>query len=51
MRDVYKWEIVKDWETLLCVDCGYYDNYLLNKALIARVISNPNSQVWKKVGS
>lgn len=51
MRDVYNWEIVKDWETLICADCGYYENYLLDKALIARVIGNPNSQVWKKVGT
>jgi predicted nucleic-acid-binding Zn-ribbon protein len=51
MRDVYCWEIVKEWETFLCADCGYFENYLLDKALMAKVIANPKSQVWKKVGS
>jgi len=51
LRDVYNWEMTKGWETLICADCGYFENYILDKALLAKVIFNPNSQVWKKVGS
>jgi predicted nucleic-acid-binding Zn-ribbon protein len=49
--DTYGWKLVGDWETFLCADCGYYENYVLDKALITKVITNPKGSAWQKVES
>ncbi len=51
VRDVYSWEITMEWETLLCAECGYYENYLLDRPLITRLTTKPENSIWKKVGS
>ena len=50
VRDVYTWQVTGDWETFLCLECGYFENYLLDKALMAKVAANPQSG-WKKVST
>ena len=38
------------WQTFLCVDCGYYENYLFDKQKIANIKANPQKEKWKKLG-
>lgn len=40
-----------DWQTLLCADCGYYENYLLDKRKLANIKANPQKEGWKKLNS
>jgi predicted nucleic-acid-binding Zn-ribbon protein len=49
IRDLYGWKVVQNWETFLCADCGYYENYILDKEAISKVITNPKGQIWNKV--
>jgi hypothetical protein len=49
LHDVYTWQLTVEWETYLCVDCGYFENYCLDRALMAKVTGNPQNLVWKKV--
>ena len=51
VRDVYRWEYTANWETFLCLECGYYENYLLDKALLTKITANPQQSAWKKVSS
>jgi predicted RNA-binding Zn-ribbon protein involved in translation (DUF1610 family) len=37
------------WQTYLCADCGYYENYLLDKQKIAKIKANPKKEKWKKL--
>src|SRR5688500_7704740 len=39
----------RQWQTFLCVTCGYYENYLLDGTKIARIVENPQKAGWKKV--
>lgn len=39
------------WQTLLCVDCGYYENYLLDEVKIAQIVENPQKAGWRKISS
>ncbi len=51
IRDVYCWEFSKDWETFLCLECGYFENYIFDKALLTKITANPQKSAWKKVDS
>ena len=37
------------WQTFLCANCGYYENYLLDAQKIASIKANPKKEGWKKV--
>jgi hypothetical protein len=39
----------RQWQTFLCVSCGYYENYLLDEDKIARIIDDPQKAGWKKL--
>ena len=40
------------WQTFLCVNCGYYENYLTDKELIADIISKRKKMDgWKKIST
>jgi len=47
--DTYGWKVVGNWETFMCTDCGYYENYVLDKAVMTNVTTNPIGSVWQKV--
>lgn len=51
VKDAYTWRMTKEWETFLCIECGYYENYILDKDLMVRLTVNSENSVWKKVGS
>ncbi len=44
-RYIYK------WQTCLCANCGYYENYLLDSQLIASIKANPKKEHWKKLSA
>ncbi len=38
------------WQTFLCTNCGYYENYLTDKILIADIVAKRKKmKSWKKV--
>lgn len=39
----------RQWQTLLCASCGYFENYLLDEAKIANIVEDPQKAGWKKV--
>jgi len=39
----------EDWETHLCTDCGYYENYLLNREWLDKIRMGAWRN-WRKVG-
>jgi hypothetical protein len=39
----------RQWQTFLCADCGYYENYLLDEEKIARIVEDPQKAGWKKL--
>jgi predicted nucleic-acid-binding Zn-ribbon protein len=39
----------RQWQTFLCADCGYYENYLLDDVKIARIVEDPQNAGWKKL--
>jgi hypothetical protein len=39
----------REWQTFLCVNCGYYENYLLDEVKIARIVEDPKKAGWQKV--
>lgn len=39
----------RQWQTFLCVTCGYYENYLLDEVKIARIVEDPQKAGWKKL--
>lgn len=40
-----------DWITYLCANCGFYENYLLDKKMLSAVVANPAKAGWKKTGA
>ena len=39
------------WQTYLCANCGYYENYLTDRNLIADIIAGRKKMGgWKKIG-
>jgi Zn ribbon nucleic-acid-binding protein len=40
----------KDWESYLCTNCGYFENYLTNKDWLTKIKANPQSVGWTKSG-
>jgi hypothetical protein len=38
-----------DWETYLCVDCGYFENYLIKADWLTKIRSDPAGTGWRKV--
>jgi predicted nucleic-acid-binding Zn-ribbon protein len=40
------------WRTYLCANCGYYENYLTDKDMIANIVAQRRKmKSWKKVGT
>ncbi len=39
----------RKWQTFLCADCGYFENYLLDEEKIARIVEDPQKAGWKKI--
>jgi hypothetical protein len=39
---------IRNGETQLCTSCGYFENYVLNRDLIATIINDPQGSGWKK---
>lgn len=40
------------WQTYLCVNCGYYENYLTDKDLMADIVAKrKRMKSWKKAGT
>lgn len=37
-----------EWQTHLCVECGYFENYLLDKEMLEKIASNPEANGWRK---
>ncbi len=48
LRNTYSWRNVENWETCLCSDCGYFENYILDKDSIELVVSSADS-IWEKI--
>ena len=42
-------EPTRKWQTLLCATCGYYENYFLDEAKIARIVEDPQKAGWMKI--
>ncbi|MCB9111945.1 MAG: hypothetical protein H6634_11935 [Anaerolineales bacterium] len=36
------------WTTYLCVDCGYFENYIMDKEKLEKIKSDPEKAGWKK---
>lgn len=49
VRDGDSMKPTRRWQTLLCVSCGYYENYLLDEDLLARIVDDPQKAGWKKL--
>jgi hypothetical protein len=49
VRDGESMKPTREWETFLCAACGYFENYLLNRGMIERIVVNPHAGRWKKV--
>ena len=41
-------QATKDWQTYLCTNCGYFENYLTNKDWLTKIKSNPQSTGWSR---
>lgn len=39
----------KLWQTYLCLDCGYFENYLTDRKLLDKIKTNLAKSNWKKV--
>ena len=39
----------REWQTFLCGSCGYFENYLLDEAKIARIVEDPQKAGWTKI--
>jgi hypothetical protein len=37
------------WTTYLCLDCGYYENYVEDREKLAQIQSDLEKTGWKKV--
>ena len=49
VRDGDGMKPTRQWQTLLCAACGYYENYLLDEVKIERIVEDPQKAGWKKV--
>lgn len=38
-----------NWTTYLCLDCGYFENYVTNKKKLDKIKANVEKMGWKKV--
>ena len=41
-------ESTTEWETYLCTDCGYFENYMTKKDWLTRIKSDPKKEGWRK---
>jgi predicted nucleic-acid-binding Zn-ribbon protein len=39
----------KYWQTYLCLDCGYFENYITDRKILDAIQSNLAKSNWKKV--
>jgi len=39
----------KMWQTFLCLDCGYFENYLTDRKLLDTIKANLAKSNWKRV--
>ena len=51
MRIKAKWgsDSIKKWETFLCADCGYYENYVIDREILDGIIAGLDD--WVKISS
>jgi hypothetical protein len=49
VRDGESMKPTRQWQTLLCAVCGYYENYLLDEVKIERIVEDPQKAGWKKI--
>ena len=38
----------EDWQTRLCGNCGYFENYLRDEAMLTKIVSG-NASGWRKL--
>jgi predicted nucleic-acid-binding Zn-ribbon protein len=49
VRDDDSMKPTRQWQTLLCAACGYYENYLLDEVRIGQIVEDPQKAGWKKL--
>lgn len=37
-----------DWDSYLCANCGYFENYIIDKEILNKTIKDPKN-TWEKV--
>lgn len=37
------------WVTYLCTNCGYFENYFRDADLLAKIVSDPARNGWRRV--
>ena len=37
-----------DWETYLCTDCGYFENYLTHADWLSKIKADPKKAEWRR---
>lgn len=40
----------EDWETYLCTDCGYFENYVTDNDQLKKIKAGHGGAGWRKVG-
>jgi len=50
LRNTYSWRGVENWETCLCANCGYFENYIMDMDSISKVVDSSDS-IWKRIGN
>lgn len=40
----------EDWETYLCVDCGYFENYVTDQDQLEKIKAGHGGEYWRKAG-
>ena len=39
------------WETYICTDCGFFENYVLDKDKLSKIAADPAKIGWRRVGN
>ena len=40
----------RKWASYLCMNCGYFENFLLDREKLDAIRADPGKMGWKKVG-
>jgi len=49
LQDIYTVQMTLEWESYLCTDCGYFENYCLDQALMEKITGDSKKTTWAKV--